>query len=88
MKSLLRAWLRRIMHNTQARRIVFPLLQRFPQLQGPLRRTSEGAAVTRTMSTADLAPDWSGRLPADYVNMSKSARKGLLHLARLDTRNR
>ena len=61
---------------------MFPLLQRFPQLQGPLRRLSEGAQAQRTVPVADLAPDWSGPLPADFADMSEPARKALLDLAR------
>jgi hypothetical protein len=85
MKGLLRGWLRRIKHSNWARRIVFPLLQRFPHLQGPLRRLSEGAAPARAVSAADLAPDWPGPLPADYVKLPEAARKVLLDLARADT---
>ncbi|MEW6372018.1 MAG: glycosyltransferase [Pseudomonadota bacterium] len=80
--EVLRGWLRRIKHSTWARRIAFALLQRFPQLHGPLRRLSEGAAPTRTVTAAELAPDWSGPLPADYVNLSEPAREALLDLAR------
>jgi len=80
--ALLRAWLRRIKHSTWARRIVFPLLQRFPFLQGPLRRLSEGAPRVRPLSSAGLAPEWTGPLPDEYAHMSESARAVLLDLAR------
>jgi hypothetical protein len=82
MTGLLRGWLRRLKHSNWARRIVFPLLQRFPHLQGPLRRLSEGAAPVPSVPAAALAPDWSGPLPADYANMPEAARKVLLDLAR------
>jgi hypothetical protein len=80
--------LRRIKHSNWARRIVFPLLQRFPQLQGPLRRLSEGAAPTRAVPAAEPPPDWSGPLPADYANLPEAARKVLLDLARPGTPER
>lgn len=80
--SALRGWLRRIKHSTWARRIAFALLRRFPQLHGPLRRLSEGAVPVRTVTAAELAPDWSGPLPPDYVNLSEPARQALLDLAR------
>jgi hypothetical protein len=76
-------WLRRIKHNAWARWIVFRLIQRFPQLHAPLRRLSEGAITPMpTISAIDLAPDWSGALPAEFVTMSEPARQVLLDLAR------
>jgi len=80
--------LRRIKHSSWARRIVFPLLERFPQLQGPLRRLSEGAAPARTVPVAAMPADWSGPLPADYANLPEAARKVLLDLARPGTPER
>lgn len=84
MKGVVRGWLRRIKHSNWARRIVFPLLQRFPQLMGPLRRLSEGAASARTMGGTNFVPDWDGPLPPDYVNMPELTRKVLLDLVRAD----
>ena len=81
-KTGLKGWLRHAKNSSLARRIVLPVLYRYPQLWGPLRRLAEGETASPTLSTAALAPDWPGPLPAEFANMPVSARKVLLDLAR------
>ena len=81
-KRGVKGWLRRTKNSTLARRIVLPVLYRYPQLWGPLRRLAEGKAAPSARLTAGLAPDWPGPLPAEFASMPVSARKVLLDLAR------
>lgn len=78
-----RGWLRRTKNSTWARRIVLPLLNRFPQLREPLRRLAEGVSPVSPLPSPDVfLPDWHGPLPAEYLNMTTLGRKVLLDLAR------
>jgi hypothetical protein len=81
----LKGWLRRAKNSSLARRIVLPVLYRYPQLWGPLRRLTEGEVARPALSATLLAPDWSGPLPREFASMPVSARKVLLDLARTDT---
>lgn len=81
-KKGLKGWLRRAKNSSLARRIVLPVLYRYPQLWGPLRRLAEGKAEAPVRSTTGLAPDWAGPLPPEFASMPVSARKVLLDLAR------
>lgn len=83
-KGGVKGWLRRAKNSSLARRIVLPVLYRYPQLWGPLRRLSEGEAARPAPSAAVLAPDWTGPLPPEFAAMPVSARKVLLDLARPD----
>jgi hypothetical protein len=84
-KRGLMGWLRRAKNSSLARRIVLPVLYRYPQLWGPLRRLAEGKATPPSLSTVQLASDWTGPLPAEFASMPVSARKVLLDLARPDS---
>lgn len=83
-KKGLKGGLRRAKNSSLARRIVLPVLYRYPQLWGPLRRLAEGKLAPPPLSPAALAPDWSGPLPPEFASMPVSARKVLLDLARPD----
>jgi len=80
----LKGWLRLAKNSGLARRMVLPVLYRYPQLWGPLRRLAEGETAPVALSAAALAPGWSGPLPAEFASMPVSARKVLLDLARAD----
>ena len=84
-KGGLKELLRRAKSNSLARKIVLPVLYRYPQLWGPLRRLAEGKTGRRTAPAAALAPGWSGPLPAEFGSMPASARKVLLDLAQPDS---
>lgn len=81
----LKDWLRRAKNSNIARRIVLPLLYRYPQFWGTLRRLAEGKMSKPALSNAVLAPDWPGPLPPEFARMPVSARKVLLDLARPDS---
>lgn len=77
--------LRRAKSSNLARRIVLPVLYRYPQFWGMLRRLAEGKLTSPALSNTVLAPDWSDPLPLDFARMPVSARKVLLDLARPDS---
>ncbi len=77
--------LRRAKSSNLARRIVLPVLYRYPQFWGTLRRMAEGKLANPGLSGATLAPDWSRPLPPEFARMPASARKVLLDLARPDS---
>ena len=81
-KTGLKGWLRRAKNSKLARRIVLPVLYRYPQLWGPLRRLAEGETAPPPLCAAALAPDWPGALPAEFASVPVSVRKVLLDLAR------
>lgn len=81
----LKDWLRRAKNSNLARRIVLPVLYRYPQFWGTLRRLAEGKLTQPALSNAILAPDWSGPLPPEFARLPVSARKVLLDLARPDS---
>jgi len=83
-KGRAKGWLRRAKSSSLARRIVLPVLYRYPQLWGPLRRLAEGEAARPALSAAALAPHWHAPLPPEFAAMPVSARKVLLDLARPD----
>lgn len=84
-KTALKNALRRAKNSSLARRIVLPVLYRYPQLWGPLRRLAAGKGAAPALSAAALAPDWSGPLPSEFSSLPISARKVLLDLARPDS---
>jgi hypothetical protein len=75
---------RRAKQKESLRRIVLPVLARFPRLNAHLAnviRNPYGVHIERP--SGDIThPDWPGLLPAEYLNMSLSSRKVLLDLAR------
>lgn len=83
-RTAIKGVLRRAKNSSLARRIVLPVLYRYPQLWGPLRRLAEGKAATPVLPAAALAPDWAGPLPPEFAGMPVSERKVLLDLARPD----
>lgn len=76
--------LRLAKNSSLARRIVLPVLYRYPQLWGPLRRLADGKTATPALSATVLASDWAGPLPPEFASLPVSARKVLLDLARPD----
>jgi len=77
--AVARPVLRRARQSELLRRLLVPLLLRFPALQRLARLARGGAARPR----ADIhIPAWSGPLPAEYLDLPESSRRVLLDLAR------
>ena len=76
-----RGWRTRLKNSTAARRIVMPLLRRFPALK-PLLLRLVGAATPPVSVSSKPLGDWPGPLPEEYLHMPQSSRKVLLDLAR------
>jgi SAM-dependent methyltransferase len=75
---------RRAKQNESLRRVLLPVLARFPRLNAHLANVVRNPyGVHFEQSSGDIThPDWPGLLPAEYLNMSPSSRKVLLDLAR------
>jgi len=64
------------------RRLVIPVLQRFPALRVRVQNLSRPPQQAAAGSGELTLPDWPHPLPPDYLNMPESARRVLLDLAR------
>lgn len=77
-RALARPVLHRAKQSQLLRRLLVPLLLRFPALKRLAR-----LAVTPARPPADIhCADWPGPLPAEYLDMPESSRRILLDLAR------
>lgn len=77
--ALVKGLITRFKGSEALRRVVVPLMLRFPRL----RRRLVALANVSAASTRDIThPDWPAPLPAAYLHLPPATRKVLLDLAR------
>lgn len=75
-KRMIKALAARAKRSEAVRRVLVPVMARFPGLRRRLAALAQGPAK-------DIAhPDWPAPLPAEYLHLPLSARKVLLDLAK------